>query len=169
MAVPSPDAQSPCQQVQEAQRGWSSSAHSARGYPVFLNNSFSSRRMSPRGSPRQSCAGQKKLAVTQGLKDVVYKAGKKSPPMVQCSVPRPSSFQPRQDGWVSHKSLSTPFIRQPEGLLLSDARHLLPPHVCFLPAREREAGIRNQTPVFLHDCAGHIGIRTPLPLFIYLK
>lgn len=132
MAVPSPDARSPCQQVREAQRGWSSSV---RGYPVSLNNSFSNRRMSPRGSPRQSCAGQKELAATQGLKDVVYKAGKKSPPMVWCSVPRPSSFQPRRAGWVSHKSLSTPFIRQPEGLLLSDARHLLPPHARFLPAR----------------------------------
>lgn len=62
------------------------------------------------------------------------KPGKKSPPAVWCSVPRPSSFQPRQAGWVSHKSLSAPFIRQPKGLLLSDARHLLPPHACFLPA-----------------------------------
>lgn len=37
---------------------------------------------------------------------------------------------------------------------------------------EREAAIRNQTPVFLHDCAGHIGLRKhhhPLYLFIFNK
>lgn len=110
--------------------------HSVRVYPVFFNDSLSNWRMSPRGSPRQSCIGQKKLAVTQGLKDGVYKARKKSPPVAQCCVPRPSSFQPRQAGWVSHKSLSAPFIRQPEGLLLSDAQHLLPPYTHSPPARE---------------------------------
>lgn len=122
-----------CGQLGEGGPG---SVCAARLYPVFLNNSLSSRRMSPRGSPRQSRIGQKKLAATQRLKDGAYKAGKKSPPVARCSVPRPSSFQPKRAGWVSCKSLSAPFIRQLEGLPLSDARRLLPPHACSPPARE---------------------------------
>lgn len=132
---PAPMLGLPASRCGKLSKGGPGSARSVRVYPVFLNNSLSNQRMSPRGSPRQSCVGQKKLAATQGLKDRVYKAGKKSPPVARCSVPRPSSFQPRRAGWVSRKSLSAPFIRQPEGLPLSDARHLLPPRTCSPPAR----------------------------------
>lgn len=66
---------------------------------MFLKHSFSSRRMSPRGSPRQSCTGQEKLAATQGLKDVVYKAGKKIPSrgVVLCAK---AIILPAKAGWM---------------------------------------------------------------------